>query len=164
MKEETTQKQILVFKLVNEEFGLDILCVREVIKPREIHALPHSPAFIEGVMNLRNHIIAVIDLRRKFNIDPSKDRLMSRIIICKAGKFIVGLIVDSVSEVLSLSKGNIELTPEVISMQIEDSYVSGIVKVGGRIITLLNLEEILTKEELTGLSKAAGRNQKAEPQ
>lgn len=145
--------EILAFSLLNEELGLDISCVREVLKPQEIHPLPKAPAFIEGVINLRGRIIAVIDLRKRFGIEAAEDRPKMRIIICKIGKFILGLIVDGVSEVVNLSEKDIQPTPEIVSMQIENSYVAGIARIGERVITILNLEEILTKEEITKLSK-----------
>lgn len=149
-KEET---RILVFNLVNEELGLDISCVREVLKPQEIHPLPQAPDFIEGVINLRGHIIAVIDLIKKFNIKTIEDRTKMRIIICKIRKFIVGLAVNSVSEIIVLSKKDIQPTPAVISTQVDVGFISGIARLGERIIIILNLEDFLPKEEMTKLSK-----------
>lgn len=155
-KEEVGKKedtQILVFSLVEEELGLDISCVREVLRAQEIHPLPQAPDFIEGVINLRGHIIAVIDLRKRLNVKEIEDRSRMRIIVCKIKRFIVGLVVNSVSEIIALSEENIGPTPEVVSMQIEADFMSGIARLGERIIVILNLENILTKEEITRLSK-----------
>ncbi|MDP2912963.1 MAG: chemotaxis protein CheW [Candidatus Omnitrophota bacterium] len=152
-QEEKKGKEILTFRLLNEELGLDISCVREVLRPQEIHALPRAPDFIDGVINLRGHIIAVIDLRKKFNIKAVEDSPKTRIIICKIKKFIVGIVVDSVNEVISLSKQDIHATPEIVSIQIEDGYISGIARVGERVITLLDLEKVLTKEKMDKLSE-----------
>ena len=151
--EKKEERQILVFNLMKEELGLDISCVREVLRPQEIHTLPQAPDFIEGVINLRGYIIAVIDLRKRFDIKAIEDRPKMRIIVCKIKKFIVGLIVNSVSEIIALSKEDIQPTPEVVSMQIEAGFISGIARLGERIIVVLNLEDILTKEEITKLSK-----------
>ena len=145
--------QILAFNLLNEELGFDITSVREILKPPEIHPFPQAPDFIEGLIDLRGRIIAVMDLRKRFNIKAGQDSPKMRIVICKIKKFIVGFIVDSVSGIITLSKEEIQPTPEVISMQIEDSCVACIAKVKERIITILNLEGILTKEELDKLSK-----------
>ena len=145
--------EILTFNLLKEELGLGLSYVREVIIPQEIHPLPRAPDFIDGVINLRGHIIAVIDLRKKFNIKASGDNSNRRIIICKIQKFIVGVVVDSVNEVLVLSREAIQPTPKIVSMQIDAGYISGIARLGERVITILNLEEILTKAKMSKLSK-----------
>jgi len=147
------ERQILVFSLANDELGLDISCVREVLRPQEIHPLPQAPDFIEGVINLRGHIIAVIDLRKRLNVKEVEDRSNMRIIVCKIKRFIVGLVVNSVTEIITLSEENIGPTPEVVSMQIDEDFMSGIARLGERIIVILNLENILTREEITKLSK-----------
>lgn len=146
------EKQVLVFSLANEELGLDIHYAREVLRLEVVHPLVQGPGFIEGVINLRNHIIAVMDLRKRFDLKPREDNSGARIIICKVDKFIVGLIVDGVSEVLSLSKADIQATPGVVSMQMKDNYLSGIAKAGERIIYLIDLARILTSEEIINLS------------
>lgn len=150
---EKDERQILVFTMMKEELGLDISCVREVLRPQEIHPLPQAPDFIEGLINLRGRIIAVIDLRKRLNIKETEDRPKMRIIVCRIKTFIVGLVVNSVSEIIALSEDDIEPTPEVISMQIEADFISGIARFGERIIVILNLENILTKEEITKLTK-----------
>jgi purine-binding chemotaxis protein CheW len=127
--------------------------VREILRPQVIHPLPQTPDFIEGVINLRGHIIAVIDLLKKFNMEAAEDRRDMRIIVCKIKKFIVGLIVNRVSEIITLSKKDIQPTPEVISMQIETGFILGIARLGDRTIVILNLEDILTIKEVTKLSK-----------
>ena len=147
------ERQILVFSLANDELGLDISCVREVLRPQEIHPLPQAPDFIEGVINLRGHIIAVIDLRKRLNVKEIEDRSNMRIIVCKIKRFIVGLVVNSVSEIITLSEENIGPTPEVVSMQIDEDFMSGIARLGERIIVILDLENILTRDEITKLSK-----------
>lgn len=150
VKEKTLQ--ILVFNLLNEELGLDISCVREVLKLGEIHPLVQAPDFIEGVINVRDYIIAVIDLRKKFNLVPIEDKSKMRIIVCRVNTFIVGLIVDSVTEVLSLHQQDIQPTPGIISIQTKDSNLSGIVRVGERVIAILDLQKLLTSEEISRLS------------
>jgi len=150
--EKKEERQILVFGLAGEELGLDISCVREVLRPQEIYPLPKTPDFIEGVINLRGHIVALIDLRKRLNAKQIEDEPNKRIIVCRVNKFIVGLTVNSLREIIALSKEDIKPTPEVVSMQIEADVISGIAKVGERIIPILNLEHILTKKEVTELS------------
>jgi purine-binding chemotaxis protein CheW len=150
--EKKEERQILVFCLASEEFGLDISCVREVLRPQEIYPLPKTPHFIEGVINLRGHIVALIDLRKRLNAKQVEDEPNKRIIVCRVNKSIVGLTVNSLREIIALSKEDIKPIPEVVSMQIEADVISGIAKVGERIIPILNLEHILTKKEVTELS------------
>lgn len=152
-KIEKEERQVLVFDLLNQEMGLDISSVREVLKPRQIHPLPQAPKFIEGVVNLRDHIIAVIDLRKRFDAEVDRKRPALRIIVCRVGRFIVGLVVDSVIEVISLSERQIEPEPEVVSEQIEYGYVSGIARLGERVIMILDLAKLLTKKEITELDE-----------
>jgi purine-binding chemotaxis protein CheW len=157
MKESATVKnevqRILIFNLAGEDLALDISCVREVLKPQKIHPLQNAPEFIEGLIDLRGHIIVAMDLRKKFNIEPLSDRPLMRIIICVVKSFIVGLIVDSVSEVVNLSDVNIMLAPQAASVRFGDNYVAGIVRLGQRVVTLLDLEKILTTETLEKLSE-----------
>src|SRR4030043_1206217 len=146
------ERQILVFSVANEEMGLDISFVREVLRPQAIFPIPKTPHFIEGVINLRGHIVALIDLRKRLHTKQINDDPNKRIIVCRVNKFIVGLTVNSLKEIIALSKEDIKPTPEVVSMQIEADVISGIAKVGERIIPILNLEHILTKKEVTELS------------
>jgi purine-binding chemotaxis protein CheW len=146
------ERKILVFSLASKELGLDISCVREVLRPQEIYPLPRTPHFIEGVINLRGHIVPLIDLRKRLNAKQIEDEANKRIIVCRVNKFIVGLTVNSLREIIPLFKEDIEPTPEVVSMHIEENVISGIARVGERIIPILDLEHILTKKEVTELS------------
>jgi purine-binding chemotaxis protein CheW len=150
--EKKEDRQILVFSVASEELGLDISCVREVLRPQEIYPLPKTPPFIEGVINLRGHIVALIDLRKRLNARSVEDENKKRIIVCKLNKSIVGLTVNSLKEIIALSEEDIRPTPEVVSMQMEADVISGIATVGKRIIPILDLERILTKKEVTELS------------
>ena len=146
------ERQILVFRVAREELGLDISCVREVLRPQEIYPLPKTPDFIEGVIHLRGHIVALIDLGKRLRAEQIEDEPNKRIIICKVNKFIVGLMVKTLREIIPLSKEDIRPIPEVISMQMDADVLSGIARVGERIIPILDLEHIITKKELTELS------------
>lgn len=145
--------QVLAFNLLNEMMGLDISCVREVLKPHEIHPLPNAPEFIEGVMNLRGRIIAVMDLRKKFKIEAQAAALENRIIVCRVKKFIIGLIVDRVNEVVDLAEQDIQPAQTILSDKIDVGFISGIARAGEKVITLLNLERILSADETEKLSK-----------
>jgi purine-binding chemotaxis protein CheW len=150
--EKKEERKILVFSLANEELGLDISCVREVLRPQKIYPLPKTPHFIEGVINLRGHIVALIDLRKRLIAKQIEDEPNKRIIVCRVNKFIVGLTVNSLREIIALSKEDIKPIPEVVTMQMEADVISGIAKVGERIIPILDLEHLLTKKEVIELS------------
>lgn len=150
MKKE--ERQILIFRVANEELGLDISCVREVLRPQETYPLPNTPPFIEGVINLRGHIIPLIDLRKRLHPQQMEEEPNKRIIVCRVNKFVIGLTVNSLKEIAALSREDIEPTPEVISMQMEREVTSKIARVGKRIVPILDLERILTKKEVTQLT------------
>lgn len=138
--------QIVVFKCGNEEFGLPIEAVREVRRLAEVIPVPHAPEFVEGVVHLRGHPVAIIDLAKRLGI-PKKERSeKSRFIIAKSHGTIVGLTVDLVSEVLEAPEKSIEPTPGV-ALPIDDGYIKKITDLKGRMILILDLDEILTHEE-----------------
>ena len=150
--EERGEKQILVFTLAGEELGLDISCVREVLRPQKTYPLPQTPLFIEGVIHLRGYVIALIDLRKRLLGKPMEEDCNKRIIVCRVNKSIVGLTVNSLREIITLSKGDIMPTPEIVATQMEAKVIPGIARVGERIIPILDLEHILTKHEVAELS------------
>jgi purine-binding chemotaxis protein CheW len=150
--EKKEERQILVFTLADEELGLDISCVREVLRPQKTYPLPKTPHFIEGVINLRGYILALIDLRKRLIAKPAEEEPNKKIIVCRINKSIVGLTVNSLREIITLSKEDIMPIPEGVSMQMEADAISGIARVGERIIPILDLEHILTKTEFKELS------------
>ncbi len=150
--EKKEDKQILVFSVAKEELGLDISCVREVLRPQATYRLPKTPPFIEGVINLRGHIVALIDLGKRLNERQVEDENKKRIIVCRVNRSIVGLTVDSLKEIIALSEEDIKPTPEVVSLQVETDVISGIATVGNRVIPILDLEHILTRKEAAELS------------
>lgn len=136
-------KKFVVFKLENEEYGIDILRVKEIKEVLNITRLPKSAPYIKGVINLRGEVIPIVDLRKKFNLPKSKDANNSRIIFVTGEDVIVGLLVDSSSEVLEIDSDSIEDAPSTIG-NIEQSYINGIGKVGQRLIILLDIVKILS--------------------
>jgi len=146
------ERQILVFTLGSQELGLDISCVREVLRPQKTYPIPQTPHFIEGVIHLRGHIVALIDLRKRLIGKAMEEERNKRIIVCRVNKSVVGLTVNSLREIITLSREDILSTPEVVSMQMEADMILGIARAGERIIPILDLEHILTKKEATELS------------
>lgn len=140
-------KKYLVFKLDNEEYGIDISKITTIIeKDMNITRVPKQPVFLKGVINLRGEIIPVLSLRLRFGLDDDVYNEETRIIIIKLDEISAGLIVDSVAEVVELNE---ETTESISNVTSEHSleYLNGVGKLDGRIITLLNLEKIVTLEE-----------------
>ncbi len=140
-------KKYLVFKLENEEFGIDIGKIATIIeKDMSIARVPKQPAFLKGVINLRGEIIPVISLRQRFGLVDDEYDADTRIIILKLDEILAGLIVDSVAEVVELDE---ETTESIANVTGEHSldYLTGVGKADGRIITLLNLEKIVSLEQ-----------------
>ena len=152
VREETTQ--LVVFKLGEEEFGVNILQVREIEKlDQGLTRVPKAPHFIEGVINLRGEIIPIVDLRKRFGLTLPALGLDSRVIIVEIGDEPVGMLVDAVVEVLRVPLSAIESTPS-ITKGVNSYYLAGVAKIDERLIVLLNLERALSPEETEELSKA----------
>jgi purine-binding chemotaxis protein CheW len=147
-EEKKREYQLVVFKIGNEEFGVDIAQVREIVRLIEITYMPKAPEFIEGVVNLRGQIVAIIDLAKRLGI-PSRPRGdVTRIIVVEIGENTVGMIVDSVSEVLRLSSEDIEEVPGLIETEVPEHYIRGVGKLPDRLLVLIDLSRVLTHEEI----------------
>lgn len=135
------RRQLVVFALGNESYGVDIYRVREIIRVPAITRVPRAPEYVEGVINLRGGVIPVIDLRKRFGMakgDESDDR---RIVVAELASQTVGMIVDGVSEVLEVDEAEIDLPSEFV-MTVDSQYITGIVK-REKLIILLELERVL---------------------
>jgi purine-binding chemotaxis protein CheW len=137
-------RKFLVFRLSTEEYGIDIQKITTIIeKDMNIARVPKTPDFMKGVINLRGEIIPVINLRRRFGLADGEDTEETRIIIVKYDEIVVGLIVDSVAEVVELGDDSIENITNIAG-NLSLDYIMGVGKVEGRIITLLNLEKLIS--------------------
>jgi|SRR5581483_537161 len=138
---------IVGFRVGTETFGVPITCVHEIVRVPEITSVPDSPEFVEGVINLRGKIVSVVDLRKRFgeaNIDPGKK---NRVIVVESDGKLVGLIVDSASEVLRIPNADIEPPPSALQSS-ESSYVTGVGKLNNRLIILVDLKRVLQRGEV----------------
>ena len=142
--------QLVTFKVGEEEFSVEILKVQEIIRMFEITRVPRASEFVEGVINLRGKVIPVIDLRRRFGLPALERTERTRIIVVNSSGKVVGLIVDSVSEVLRLDNSTIEPPPDVVG-NVEAEYIDGVGKLENRLIVLLNLDKVLTEKEINVL-------------
>jgi purine-binding chemotaxis protein CheW len=147
-KDEIKEKiQFIVFIVSDEEFGVKITNVREVVRLLPIIPIPKVPAFLEGVINLRGEIVPVIDLAKRFYVAPKERTNETRIMIVELAEKTAGLIVDEVSEVLRIPVENIEHTPDLVKSCVHTDFIKGVGKVDDRLIILLDLDEVLTMEE-----------------
>lgn len=140
--------QLVVFKLAEEEYGFAINQVEEIIKMAEATRVPKAPKYISGIINLRGKVIPVINLKERFNLAQSALDDQNRIIVVEIQDYSVGIMVDCVTEVLRLSDTAVEPTPSVFSSNISDEYIKGVGKLNERLIILLDLEHILSIEEI----------------
>lgn len=145
--------QLVVFKLGSEEFGVDISQVREIIKTVNITKIPNSPEFIEGVINLRGQTTTVMDLRKKLDILSQDENPDQRIIITEFRNDHIGMIVDSVEEVLRISTGYID-TQSIATSQVESEYILGVGNLENRLLILLDLGRVLNSREAVSVEKA----------
>jgi purine-binding chemotaxis protein CheW len=146
----------LTFQLANEEFGIRVLKVREIMGVQEITAVPQTPSHIKGVINLRGKVIPVIDLRLKFGLPPIAYTQRTCIIVTQvaaeqASTILMGIVVDAVSEVLNLSQQEIEDTPD-FGEDIGADYLLGMAKVKGKVKILLDIDRILSTQDLQKLN------------
>ena len=151
------ETQLVVFVMENEEFACGINSVREVLKMIKVTPLPRSLDFVEGVINMRGDVIPVIDLRKRFELPEAERTDESRIIIVEVEEQMVGLIVDSVREVISLDNKQIQEAPNQVAGGKTD-LITGVGKVDDRMLIILDLDRILTSEEqiaLDDVSRAA---------
>ncbi|MFW5487430.1 MAG: chemotaxis protein CheW [Desulfovibrio sp.] len=138
--------QLVTFSIGDEEFGVDILKVQEIIRTMEITKVPKAPLFVEGVINLRGKVIPIIDLRRRFGLETRDHDKNTRIIVIEINNMIVGFVVDSVSEVLRIPASTVEPPPPVVA-GLESEYISGVGKLEDRLLILLDLDRLLSSEE-----------------
>lgn len=140
------EKQYVIFTLDSQEYGIDIMNVREITEFRDNTKLPSAPDFVDGVINLRGNVIPVINLKKRFNLQNTDIDENSRIIIVAIMEKLVGFIVDDASQVITLKKEDIKDLPHIIEDAIR-KYIVGIGKLNERIIIFLDLISVLSKEE-----------------
>lgn len=146
--------QVVGFRIGRETFGLPISMVREIIRVPDITAVPNAPNYIEGVINLRGRIIPVVDLRKRFGEKSFEPDKKNRVVVVELETRAIGLIVNSASEVLRISPSDIE-EPNNVFHEGELDYITGVGKLKGRLVMLLDLNRILQRGELKRLDEAA---------
>ena len=147
--------KFLTFALGDEEYGLEILKVREIIGLMDITSVPRMPGFVRGVINLRGRVIPVVDLRQKFNMAAVEDTQETCIIVIDLEVLLMGIVVDRVSEVLDIDKQEIDDTP-AFGTAIDTDFIMGMGKVDQKVIILLDISKVLTDGDLSMLAQHSG--------
>lgn len=149
-KEIIQEVKVIVFKLKDEEYGVEVNQVKSIEKLEHITRVPRTPNFVKGVINLRGVVTPIIDLRSRFSLDAATYSESTRIIIVAVGELEVGLIVDAANDVIDIPQSSIEPPPEVVG-GVEAAYLRGVAKLEKRLLILLNLDKVLNTEEIKQL-------------
>lgn len=146
--------QLVSFRLAEEEYGIEITKVQEIILVGEITRVPQTPAFIKGLINLRSTVIPIVDLRSRFNLPTQEPTDETRIMVVNVGGKTIGIIVDAVSEVLRISQEQIAPPPPTVA-GLGREYLTGLVKLESRLLILLDIDKILGEESDSDAALAA---------
>lgn len=155
VEEETQEGQYLTFNISGQEYGIDISHVTEIIGIQKITTLPDLPEFVKGVINLRGRVIPVVDIRLRFGMSERDHDERTCIIVVNIDETSVGLVVDTVSEVMNIPEENIEPPPKVNKKIDGNRFVYGLGKVGDEVKILLDTQKLLFEEELEKIVKSA---------
>lgn len=136
--------ELMAFRIGAQEFCIDIVQVREIRGWTPATALPHSPEFVRGVINLRGAVLPIVDLAARLGLESVEPTSRHVIIVAQVGRQIIGLLVDAVSEILTVGEGTVQPTPDVAS-EMAKTFVRGVLAINGRMISLIGLDEILPK-------------------
>ncbi len=144
--------QLVIFSVNNEDFGVEITQVKEIIKPMEIFQVPNAPEFIEGLINLRDKVYTIFSLRKKFHLLQHEFDDKTKIVISNINSLLLGFIVDGVKEIIKIDSSRIEATPKAVTI-VSDKYLSGIAKIDNRIILILDLNKVISESEQSELQE-----------
>lgn len=139
--------QLVSFSLDNEEYGVDVLKVREIIRMPIITRVPNTPHYVQGVINLRGKVIPIISMRARFGLATAGHDKQTRIMVMDVSGELMGFVVDAVSEVIRISSSEIQPSPAVMTSGIDQECISGVINQAERLLVLLNLENMFSPEE-----------------
>jgi purine-binding chemotaxis protein CheW len=144
--------QYVTFKLEGETYGINVMQVQEVLRHTEIAPVPGAPSYVLGIINLRGNVVTVIDTRKRFGLRPSELNEDTRVIIIESDKQVLGILVDSVAEVVYLRASEIETAPNVGNDD-NNKYIQGVCNRDGELLILVELEKMLTEDEWEEVSE-----------
>lgn len=141
------QMQYVTFTLEDEVYGINVMQVQEVLREIEVAPVPGAPHYVTGIINLRGNVVSVIDARTRFGLPERKSTPLTRIIVIEAQQQIIGILVDSVAEVVDIEAGEIETAPNVGNEE-TSRYIDGVVSRDDKLLILVDLNKLLTEVEL----------------
>lgn len=152
-EEETEEDQYLVFSIRSQEFGIQALQVKEITAVVGTTAVPNAPPYVDGILNLRGLLATVIDFRRRFEFPPKEHDEDTRIIIVEHKGYPIGIVVDSVEEVIRITPEKVQDLPESAGLSLaEEKYITGVGMLDNRLIILLDVDKVLSKSELIDMN------------
>jgi len=161
-EEELEQDQNLVFTVKSQEFGIQAVRVQEISTVLPTTEVPNAPLYIEGIMNLRGRLASVINFRKRLGFEPKEYDEDTRIIVVELGKFPIGIIVDSVEEVIKIPDEKVQKLPEATITSASKDYMRGVGVLENRLIILMDVDKVLTSTELIELGEINQAIEKAE--
>ena len=147
-------QQYLTFELADEQYGVDILAVQEIKGYMAVTRIPNTPDYLKGVLNLRGTIVPIVDLRLKFGMGPTEPTSFTVVVVVNVRERVMGMLVDAVSDVLEMAAKDIQSPPDLGS-KVDISFISGIGSANERLVTLLDIDRVLSEEEVAQVVEAA---------
>ena len=148
MNSQNTTIQVVIFKLGDERYGVETSQVKEIIRVEEITSIPNAPDYVEGVINLRGQITTIINLRKRFGMEPKPIDNNTRIIVVEFENAVIGMMVDTVNEVKYLSTADIEALPSIITAREEAKFLKGVGKLPDGLLIMIDLNKVLSEDEV----------------
>ena len=139
--------QLVSFNLGPEEYAVEVLKVREIIRMSTITHIPNTPPSVEGIINLRGKVIPIISLRNRFSMEGSENDQHTRIIVMDIGGKLMGFIVDGVSEVIRISSGEIQPPPAMVAGGVDQDFICGVIQHADQLLLMLQLDRMFSSEE-----------------
>jgi purine-binding chemotaxis protein CheW len=143
---ESQRLQCVTFTLAEETYAINVMGVQEVLRVSEIAPVPGAPSYVLGIINLRGNVVAVIDARNRFGLAPSDMTESTRIVIIESNEHVIGILVDSVAEVVELKSSDVEAAPNVGNDE-SSRYIKGVAHLDNELIILVDLDKLLSEEE-----------------
>ncbi len=144
---DSSSLQCVTFTLEDETYGMNVMQVQEVLREVEVAPVPGAPDYVLGIINLRGNVVSVIDARTRFGLQPKASDEMSRIIVIEAQQQILGILVDSVAEVVDIDRDEIDTAPNVGNAE-TSKYIDGVVSRGEKLLILVDLNKLLSQTEM----------------
>jgi len=156
----TEVKQLISFSVGAEEYGLELLRVKEVIRMRQITWLPKAPPCVKGIINLRGEVIPIVDLRERFGLQAQEQSAMTRVIVVEVEDRPVGMVVDSASQVVRIPSDQFDPPPTVMGEESRD-FITAVGKTGEKLIIMIDVDRILSTEEIRQIAGSLGAEERA---